>query len=170
MQGIGPISYSSYYRQDNLHGVGASRQTGVAPTTPANNGAAAIEPSAEKTGMDKLKRKECQSCKSRKYQDGSSDPGVSFKTPTHVSPENAASAVRGHEQEHVVREQAKAKREDRKVVSQKVEIHYAVCQECGKPYVSGGKTTTVTKGESKANNFNNQKPNQGPGQIIDRTA
>ena len=62
----------------------------------------------------------CQTCKKRKYQDGSDDPGVSFKTPTNVAPELAASAVRGHEQEHVVREQAEARREGREVVSQSV--------------------------------------------------
>ena len=32
--------------------------------------------------------------------------GVSFQTPTRIAPEQVASAVRGHEQEHVVREQA----------------------------------------------------------------
>lgn len=86
----------------------------------------------------------CQTCEERKYQDGSDDPGVSFKTPTNVAPEMAASAVRGHEQEHVVREQAKAQREDRKVVSQTVTYHTGICPECGKVYVSGGTTRTVT--------------------------
>lgn len=88
---------------------------------------------------------ECQTCKERKYQDGSDDPGVSFKTPTNIAPEQAASAVRGHEMEHVVREQAKAQREDRKVVSQTVTMHTAICPECGKAYVSGGTTRTTTK-------------------------
>lgn len=87
---------------------------------------------------------ECQTCKRRKYQDGSDDPGVSFKTPTHVSPEQAASAVRGHEHEHVVREQAEADRTDRKVVSQSVTYHNEICPECGRVYVSGGTTRTVT--------------------------
>ncbi len=87
---------------------------------------------------------ECQTCKRRKYQDGSDDPGVSFKTPTHVSPEQAASAVRGHEHEHVVREQAEAARTDRKVVSQSVTYHNEICPECGRIYVSGGTTRTVT--------------------------
>ncbi len=87
---------------------------------------------------------ECQTCKRRKYQDGSDDPGVSFKTPAHISPEQAASAVRGHEMEHVTREQAKAVREDRMVVSQSVTIHTAICPECGKAYVSGGTTRTTT--------------------------
>ena len=88
---------------------------------------------------------ECQTCKERKYQDGSDDMGVSFQTPTNVDPDLAASAVRGHEMEHVVRERAKATREDRKVVSQSVTYHTAICPECGKVYVSGGTTRTVTK-------------------------
>ena len=92
-----------------------------------------------------LEEGECQTCKERKYQDGSDDPGVSFKTATNVAPEQAAAAVRGHEQEHVVREQAKARREDRHVVSQSVSIQTAICPECGDVYVSGGTTRTATK-------------------------
>lgn len=98
-----------------------------------------------KTPQETMEEAECQTCKNRKYQDGSDDPGVSFKTATRVAPEQAASAVRGHEQEHVVREQAKARREDRKVVSQSVTIHTEICPECGDVYVSGGTTRTTTK-------------------------
>lgn len=89
---------------------------------------------------------ECKTCRERKYQDGSDDAGVSYQTPTHIAPEQAASAVMGHEMEHVVREQAKAEREDRKVVSQSVTMHTAVCPECGRVYVSGGTTRTTTVG------------------------
>lgn len=88
---------------------------------------------------------ECQTCKERKYQDGSDDPGVSFKTAAHIDPNRAAAVVRGHEQEHVVREQAKARQEDRKVVSQSVTLHTEICPECGRAYISGGTTRTVTK-------------------------
>ena len=77
----------------------------------------------------------CETCEGRKYQDGSDDPGVSYQTPTRIAPENAASAVRGHEMEHVVREQAKAQREERRVVSQSVTLHTDIC---------GGTTRTVT--------------------------
>lgn len=98
-----------------------------------------------KSAQEVMEEAECQTCKERKYQDGSDDPGVSFKTPTSVAPEMAASAVRGHENEHVVREQAAARREDRKVVSQSVTYHTDICPECGKVYVSGGTTRTVTK-------------------------
>lgn len=90
------------------------------------------------------KEGECQTCKERKYQDGSDDSGVSYQTPTHISPEQAASKVRGHEMEHVYREGAKAKREDRKVVSQTVTLHTAICPECGRAYISGGTTRTTT--------------------------
>jgi len=87
---------------------------------------------------------ECQTCKSRKYQDGSSDPSVSFQAPTHLSPGQAAGSVAAHEGEHVAHEQAKAEREGRKIVSQTVAIHTAICPECGRVYVSGGVTRTIT--------------------------
>lgn len=87
---------------------------------------------------------ECQTCERRKYQDGSDDPGVSFKTATRVDPKMAQAAIRGHENEHVVREQAKALQEGRKVLSQSVSYHNAICPECGKVYLAGGTTRTVT--------------------------
>ena len=96
---------------------------------------------------------ECQTCKERKYQDGSDDPGVSYQTPTNIDPDVAASAVRGHEQEHVVREQAKAQREGREVVSQSVSLHTAICPECGKVYVSGGTTRTTTRAAEAAQRY-----------------
>jgi len=91
-----------------------------------------------------LEEGKCQTCEERKYQDGSDDMGVSYQTPTRIDPDMAASAVRGHEMEHVVREQAKAKREDRQVVSQTVTLHTDICPECGKVYISGGTTRTAT--------------------------
>ena len=100
------------------------------------------------SAQEALEEGECQTCESRKYQDGSDDMGVSFQTPTNIKPEQAASAVRGHEMEHVYREQAKAGREGRKVVSQNVTMHTEICPECGKSYVSGGTTRTVTKADT----------------------
>ncbi len=98
-----------------------------------------------KSAQEVMAEGECQTCKERKYQDESNDPGVSFKTPTNVAPEQAAAAVRGHEQEHVGREQAKARQEGREVVSQSVTYHTAICPECGKVYISGGTTRTSTR-------------------------
>ena len=48
----------------------------------------------------------------------------------------------------MVREQVKARQENRKVVSQSVTYHTAICPECGKAYVSGGTTRTVTKADN----------------------
>lgn len=105
----------------------------------------AAEAKSGASGAQKVSEEaECQTCKERKYQDGSDDAGVSFKTPTHISPDQAASAVKGHEMEHVVRERAAAEREDRRVVSQSVTMHTAICPECGRVYVSGGTTRTTT--------------------------
>ena len=109
--------------------------------------ALASEDSVEKTPAEAMEDGKCETCEKRKYQDGSDDPGVSFKSPTQLNPQQAATAVRMHEQEHVVREQAKAEREGRKVVSQSVTINTDICPECGKPYVSGGVTRTVTAPE-----------------------
>jgi len=87
---------------------------------------------------------ECQTCEARRYQDGSNDPGVSFKAPGYISPESSAAVVSAHEHEHVTREQAAARSEGRKVVAQSVRLFTAVCPECGRGYVSGGETRTGT--------------------------
>lgn len=93
---------------------------------------------------DRMGGKACQTCSERRYQDGSDDPGVSFKAPTHIAPGNAAAAVSSHEQEHVVREQTKAQQENREIIAQSVQIFTAICPECGRTYVAGGKTTTTS--------------------------
>ena len=116
------------------------------PTHPVDEDASQGVEGAQKA----LEEGKCETCEKRKYQDGSDDMGVSFQTPTRVDPDQAASAVRGHEMEHVVREQAKAQREDRKVVSQSVTLHTAICPECGKTYISGGTTRTTTAANTKA--------------------
>ena len=116
------------------------------PSVPVDEDASQGVEGAQKA----LEEGKCETCEKRKYQDGSDDMGVSFQTPTRVDPDQAASAVRGHEMEHVVREQAKAQREDRKVVSQSVTLHTAICPECGKTYISGGTTRTVTAANTKA--------------------
>lgn len=97
----------------------------------------------KKTGIEDP-TEECRTCKNRKYKDGS-DEMVSFKSPQHVSPESAASAVRAHEQEHVSNAYKKAATENGKVISASVSIHTAVCPECGRTYVSGGTTHTQIK-------------------------
>ena len=87
---------------------------------------------------------ECETCKNRKYQDGS-DEMVSFKSAQHISPQAAASAVRGHEQEHVSNAYKKAEQGNGKVISADVAIKTAICPECGRSYVAGGTTSTQIK-------------------------
>lgn len=91
---------------------------------------------------------ECETCKNRKYQDGSNDPGVSFKTPTRLSPERAAFAIRAHEAEHVAHAKAKAQKEDQDIVSQSVSYRTGVCPECGRVYMAGGTTRTTFRSAS----------------------
>lgn len=92
---------------------------------------------------------ECQTCKERKYQDGSGEM-VSFKSAAHISPEAAGSKVRSHEQEHVSNAYKKAAQGEGKVLQASVRIQTSICPECGRSYVSGG--TTATKIQYKQDN------------------
>lgn len=96
---------------------------------------------------------ECETCKSRKYVDGSNESNVSFKSAAHVSPESASSAVRSHENEHVNNAYAKAEKNNGEVISARVNIHTAVCPECGRTYVSGGTTNTQIKYYNESNPY-----------------
>lgn len=116
----------------------------------------------EKTSDDKeneekaadIKRRfdsfECQTCKNRRYRDQSDDSGVSFQTASHIDPSAAYSAVRSHENEHVARNRTQAEQHGQKISYQTVTINRAICPECGRSYVSGGVTHTVTKADNSA--------------------
>ena len=95
----------------------------------------------------------CQTCESRRYVDRSDDPSVSFQTPTRISPNEAASKVMAHEREHVANEQAKADREGRRIISQTISLSTAMCSECGRVFVSGGTTRTVSAEERPSQEF-----------------
>ncbi|MCL2165491.1 MAG: hypothetical protein FWH55_14150 [Oscillospiraceae bacterium] len=120
--------------------VGPAAVVEISPEGRAAYEASAAALSAEKTSGSG----ECQTCANRRYVDSSDDPSVSFQTPTRLSPREAVSAVPAHEAEHVKNEQAKADSNERVVVSQSVSIQTSICPECGKSYVSGGETRTVT--------------------------
>lgn len=110
-------------------------------------------PAASKDRYGKKKPgEECETCKKRKYQDGS-DEMVSFKSAAHISPESAAARVRAHEQEHVSNAYKKAAEGNGKVISASVSIHTAVCPECGRTYVSGGTTNTQIKYYNEENPY-----------------
>lgn len=88
---------------------------------------------------------ECQTCKNRKYIDGSNESDVSFKTPTHISPSSSASMVRAHEQMHVANARQEGSKENAELVSASVQLKMAICPECGKAYMAGGVTSTTMK-------------------------
>ena len=192
MAGYGGASYGmAVYRRNAADGTNAS---GTNPASVANR-AAGAEPlngsamlkndpknalqngkiSAEADRRRRFDSFECQTCKNRKYQDGSDDSGVSFQTPTRVDPKSAGSAVRSHEQEHVSRNRSKAEREGKEIVSQSVTIHTNICPECGRVYVSGGTTKTTTKNASESSladkyNVGKSDPTYDSGRVLNTAA
>ena len=95
---------------------------------------------------------ECQTCKNRKYVDGSNE-NVSYKSAAHIAPGAAGNAVRAHEGEHVSNAYTKASQNNGKVISASVSIHTSVCPECGRTYVSGGTTNTMIKYPNESNPY-----------------
>ena len=95
---------------------------------------------------------ECETCKNRKYQDGS-DEMVSFKSASHISPQASAGKVRAHEQEHVSNAYKKAAEKNGEVISANVSMQSAVCPECGRSYIEGGTTSTQIKYYNEENPY-----------------
>ena len=136
-----------------ISGYGSSMGiTGIQPENEANKTIKNPNESNVKSAGRKSSPAECETCASRKYQDGS-DENVSFKTAQHISPESAASRVRAHEQEHVSNAYKKAAQNNGRVLSANVAIKTAVCPECGRSYVSGGTTTTQIKYYNEENPY-----------------
>lgn len=92
----------------------------------------------------RVKPVECQTCKNRRYQDGS-DEMVSFKTPGNISPEESYGKVMSHEKEHVANAIAEGNEENKELVSVSVNLKTAICPECGRAYIAGGTTRTLMK-------------------------
>lgn len=109
--------------------------------------------STEKQAGKKSSPAECETCKNRKYQDGSDESDVSFKAAAHIDPKAAGARVRGHEQEHVSNAYQKAAKNNGKVVSCNVSIHTDICPECGRTYVSGGTTATQIRYRNEENPY-----------------
>ncbi len=110
---------------------------------------------------------ECETCKNRKYQDGS-DEMVSFKSASHISPQSSASKVRAHEQEHVSNAFSKAAEKGGKVLSANVTLKTAICPECGTSYVAGGTTATRIKYPNESNPYMKDKKAQDALSFIGR--
>ena len=126
-------------------------------TSPIDQKKQSANPDEVKKAGRRSSPAECETCKNRKYQDGS-DENVSFKTASHISPNAAGSAVRAHEGEHVSNAYEKAAQNNGKVVNASVSIHTSICPECGRTYVSGGTTNTTIKYSNEDNPYTkNQK-------------
>lgn len=138
MAGINPISGYGYYNMPYMPAVSSAGST-----EKTENAKPVLNPGESKEVQPGKKSSpaECETCKERKYQDGS-DEQVSFKSASHISPEASAARVRGHEQEHVNNAYKKAEMGDGKVLQASVSLKTAVCPECGRSYVAGGTTTT----------------------------
>lgn len=109
---------------------------------------------------------ECQTCKERKYQDGSNEADVSFKAPGHISPQASASTVMAHEQQHVANAYQKASEKGGNVLSCSVSLHTAVCPECGTSYVAGGTTSTSISYPNETNPYQRNKKAQDAIKLI----
>lgn len=94
-------------------------------------------------GSSKVKQVECQTCKNRKYVDGSDEGDVSFKAPGHIDPGQSYATVMSHEQEHMTNARQKTAGSDAKLISASISLKMAVCPECGRTYVAGGVTNTT---------------------------
>jgi hypothetical protein len=88
---------------------------------------------------------ECQTCENRKYQDGSDENNVSYKTPGTITADQSYSKVSAHEREHVSNAIAKSSKSGAKLISANVTLKMGVCPECGRTYVAGGVTSTQIK-------------------------
>ena len=135
-------------------GIGYYPMGGISPAEDADKAGKPILNPGESDKVKPAARSspaECKTCAERKYQDGS-DEMVSFKSASHISPEAAPAAVRGHEGEHVSNAYKKASEKGGKVLQASVAIHTSICPECGRSYVSGGTTTTKISypGEEKS--------------------
>lgn len=127
----------------------ASPFSGVSKTDPTES--PSLSPvSAEKAGEQKRIGKaeskgECQTCKERKYIDGSDEGNVSFKAPGHIAPEASAGVVMSHEKEHVANAKREGNKPGNELISATVSLKTAICPECGRSYVAGGTTRTLIK-------------------------
>ena len=138
--GISGISGSFYPYQNDLNKINTSHAK-----------TADVKPGYESSPA------ECETCRDRKYQDGSNESDVSFKAPGHISPQSSAAAVRAHEQMHVSNAYQKAAENNGQVKSATVTLKTAICPECGTSYVAGGQTRTSISYSNEANPYQQNK-------------
>ncbi len=158
-----PIGFDPYGMYNSMAGMGFGGSV-TQESAEAGKVRPVVNPGESQKTMPgkKVSPAECKTCKERKYQDGSDEGNVSFKTAQHISPQAAGSAVRAHEGEHVSNAYKKASQNGGKVLQASVAIHTAVCPECGRTYISGGTTTTKIKYSNEENPYvKNMKSRDG---------
>jgi hypothetical protein len=155
--GTGYNGYDSFYTYNQSWNPAATSDVSDPNQTSNRTSDGAVvnpaDPDEEKKAGRRSSPEDCETCKHRKYQDGSDESNVSFKTASHISPEAAGSAVRSHESEHVNNAYSKAAKNNGEVLSATVSIHTAVCPECGRSYISGGTTNTMIKYTNESNPY-----------------
>lgn len=133
-----------------IHAAGMSNRY-IIPTSNVSN----VTPINTKNNIEnsaKVKQVECQTCKNRKYVDGSDEGDVSFKAPGHIDPGQSYATVMAHEQEHMANARQKTAGSDARLISASISLKFSVCPECGRTYVAGG-TTNTTIEYSKSNPY-----------------
>lgn len=142
----------------NMYAAGGYVSPYQRAASPAKSGGATLNPGEATTVSPGRKSSpaECETCRNRKYQDGS-DEMVSFKSAAHISPQASASRVMAHEQEHVSNAYKKAAQNNGKVISANVSLKTAICPECGRSYVSGGTTSTQIRYSNESNPYQKNK-------------
>ncbi len=106
---------------------------------------------------------ECQTCKNRKYQDGSNESDVSFKTAGHIDPSQSYAKVSAHEREHVANAVQEGNKPGARLISANVTLKMAICPECGRTYVAGGVTNTQIEYTEENPYEKNRKAYEGMG-------
>ena len=137
-------AFTPIYNASPIRPVGASEEVsrGTDGTAQATVDGAK---DAARGKSSRVEKGECQTCKNRKYVDGSNESDVSFKTPAHINPNNAAAVVMGHEKEHMANAIAEGNEANKELVSASISLKTSVCPECGRVYVSGGVTHTTMR-------------------------
>jgi hypothetical protein len=134
--------YQNYYYVNPVSDI--SRAAALTdPTDP--NSKTPTDPDEVKKAGRRSSPEDCETCKNRKYQDGSDESNVSYKAAAHISPQSSGAAVRSHENEHISNAYKKASQDNGEVLSATVSMQTAICPECGRSYISGGKTKTMIK-------------------------
>lgn len=159
----GNYNYSNAYQTGYTGGY----QPASAETGEAKSGKVIVNPgeSTKVAPGRKSSPAECETCKNRKYQDGS-DEMVSFKSAAHISPAASASRVRAHEQEHVSNAYKKAAQGGGKVLAANVTLKTAICPECGRSYVAGGTTATKISYPNETNPYVKNRKAADAGALI----